>query len=416
MKIGFFCPHSDPLAKLGEPDAGGQCVYEAEVAAALAARSEHEVRCFSRRYGDKSSHDTIAPGAEVLRYPMGPGGFLRKEDMGPYLPEFSQHLLADQQDWLQAAHIFHGHYWDGGVAALHAALAFGKPLVFTSHSLGALKRARLPDEEAYRYSIRLPAERRVMAAADGIIALSSVEKTAISERYGIDADKVHIVPGGVDVERFRPQGSKAENKKALGITDDLMVFTVGRLDARKGFIELIDAMPRIVDELQRRGQSVTFMLPRGPRQPSDTEAELKRYLKEHARGLGVLEHIRWFSRLSDEDLRRCYAAADVFVCPSLYEPFGLVLVEAMAAATPVVATCHGGPVDIVTDGVDGYLADPLNREELAARILDVLTADAERRQAMGQAALAKAHNRFAWPAVAEQIAAIYADVLDQAQI
>lgn len=386
-------------------------MYEARVATSLAAMG-HEVRCYSRHYGSKKRHEGISPGAEVFRYPMGPEGFLRKEDMGQYLAEFSYRLHVDQESWLKPANIFHGHYWDGGVAALTASLAFGKPLLFTSHSLGALKQDRLPDRHTYRYDIRIPAERRVMQAADGIIALSSIERSALVERYGIEAKKIHVVPGGVDVDRFAPRGGKKENKNLLGIRTDHMVFTVGRLDARKGFVELIEAMPKVIREIERRGQSVCFMMPEGPSHPSESEAEVKRSLQKRAHKLGVWKHIRWFSRLAEEELLRCYAAADVFICPSLYEPFGLVLVEAMASGTPVVATRRGGPVDIVSTGVDGYLADPQNCEELAARILDVLLAGREHSRAMGQAALKKARKRYSWSAVTSQIAAIYEKVIE----
>ncbi|MFQ5356477.1 MAG: glycosyltransferase [Mariprofundaceae bacterium] len=411
MQIGFFCPHSDPLAELGEPDAGGQCLYEAKVATALVAAEKNSVHCFSRIGTEKKQRETITPGAEVYRYAMGPEGFLRKEDMGPYLGEFFHHVMADQNSWLAQADIFHGHYWDGGVSALAASLAHGKPLAFTSHSLGALKQVRLPDNSIYRYDVRIPAERRVMQAADGIIALSSVEEAAIVQRYGINKEKIHIVPGGVDVESFSPEADKADYKQALGISSDLMVFTVGRLDARKGFSELLQALPDVIREVEGQGRSITMMMPSGPDDASGSEAELIQHLWETSESLGVQGHIRWFSHLSDEELQRCYAAADVFVCPSLYEPFGLVLVEAMAAATPVVATCHGGPVDIVDEGIDGYLADPRDAIRLAARLLDILLSDETRRANMGKAAREKAQNRYAWPAVARQIEAVYASLI-----
>ncbi len=411
MQIGFFCPHSDPLAELGEPDAGGQCLYEAKVAAALVAEKNNDVRCFSRIDTGKKRQEAISPGADVYRFPMGPEGFLRKEDMGPYLGGFSHHVMADQNGWLAQADIFHGHYWDGGVSALAASLAHGKPLAFTSHSLGVLKQDRLSDNAIYRYNIRIPAERRVMQAADGIIALSSVEEAAIIQRYGVDKEKIHIVPGGVDVGSFSPKGSKADNKQALGITSDLMVFTVGRLDARKGFSELLQALLDVIREVEGGGRSITIMMPSGPEDASGSEAELAQHLREESERLGIQGRIRWFSHLSDEELQRCYAAADVFVCPSLYEPFGLVLVEAMAAATPVVATCHGGPVDIVDEGIDGYLADPGDASQLAARLLDVLMCDEGRRANMGKAAQKKAQNRYAWPAVARQVEAVYVSLI-----
>jgi len=411
MQIGFFCPHSDPMAELGEPDAGGQCLYEASVAASLAADGDNRVRCFTRLSTGKTKLEPITPGAEVYRYPMGPDGFLRKEDMGPWLGEFSHLLMADQNSWLSQADIFHGHYWDGGVTALAASLAHGKPLAFTSHSLGALKQDRLPDNDAYRYDIRIPAERRVMQAADGIIALSSVEEEAIVQRYGIDREKIYIVPGGVDVESFAAAGARLECKRTLGIDSDLLLFTVGRLDARKGFSELLQALPGVIRTVEDSGQTITVMMPFGPEDATDAELELRLHLQEKAEKLGINTHMRWFSHLSDEQLRCCYAAADVFVCPSLYEPFGLVLVEAMAAATPVVATNRGGPVDIVDEGVDGYLADPGNAGQLSGRILDILMRNEDQRAAMGKAARKKARNRYAWSAVARQIEAVYGEII-----
>jgi len=164
VRIAFFCPHSDPLAATGEPDAGGQCVYEARVAEQL-ARLGHEVRIFTRHWGGKAARQDICDGAAVFRYPMGPEGFLRKEDMGPHLAEFVQHTLSEQSAWLRHADAFHGHYWDGGASALTASLAFGKPLLFTSHSLGLLKRGRIADPtldgSKFHYDVRIRAEKNL---------------------------------------------------------------------------------------------------------------------------------------------------------------------------------------------------------------------------------------------------------------
>lgn len=410
MRIAFFCPHSDPLARPGEPDAGGQCVYEAQVAMALAAEG-HEVRCFTRHYGNKLEHEVIQDRAVVFRYPMGPPAFLRKEDMGPYLSEFTQQVITDQHSWLEQASIFHGHYWDGGGTALGACLALGKPLVFTSHSLGALKRDRVPDAtsdgSSFRYHIRIPAERHVLHAADGIIALSEVERNALVDCYDTELDKIHIVPGGVDVDAFTPTENKATLKASLGIETDFLVFTVGRLDPRKGFFELVAAIPYVVEALQHLNKRVTFLLPGGPEHPSAEESAYKRIMQTEAEARNATGHIRWFPRLSDDDLKRRYAAADVFVCPSPYEPFGLVLVEAFASGTPVVSTPHGGPKEIVTCGVDGYLAEPTDPKAFAGRIVDILGQSDERRAEMGHAALAKAKERYAWHAVSQRIAAVY---------
>lgn len=414
MRIAFFCPHSDPLAATGEPDAGGQCLYEAQVAGHLAAL-RHEVRAFTRHWGDKPAQEDIAPGARVFRIAMGPEGFLRKEDLGPHLPAFAAELLKAHGAWLAEANVLHGHYWDGGGTALMAALALGKPLVYTSHSLGALKRDRLPDEtpdgSQFRYDLRIGAESRILAAADTVIALSRNEREALTGRYGCAPDKIEIVPGGVDVESFSPCANKRALQRQLGYDTDFMLFSAGRLDPRKGFLELLEAVDVVVRRLSQTGQTVTFCLPSGPERPNPEERAYRDALRERAGKLGIERHIHWFQRLDDDELKTYYRAADLFLCPSHYEPFGLVLVEAFASGTPVVATHHGGPVDIVSPGVDGYLANPLNPEEFGGRIADFLLAPEAQRQAMGKAAHHKAQQRYAWTAVARAIAGTYQALL-----
>jgi len=420
MRIAFFCPHSDPLAQPGEPDSGGQCVYEARVAAAL-AKAGHEIRCYTRRYDHKSDYEPITertdgPGsASVFRYPMGPKGFVRKEDMGPLLPEITHRILDDQQEWLQRADVLHGHYWDGGAAALQVSIALAKHLVFTSHSLGLLKRDRVsdpsPDGSTFCYRVRIAAEKRILWGADRVVALSGVERDALTMRYGVEATKIRLVPGGVDAAAFSPRDDKSALKTELGIETELLIFTVGRLEPRKGFVEFIGAIPHVLNALSPLGKSVTFAIPAGQEHPSAEEAAYKKIMDCKVAALQLGPHIHWFQRLSDAKLKSYYAASDLFVCPSLYEPFGLVLVEAFAAGTPVVATCHGGPPELVTSGTDGYLAEPRDPAQFAARIADVIGSDDETRHKMSEKAIEKVQLRYDWKAVAVQLAQVYRGML-----
>lgn len=420
MRFAFFSPHSDPLAELGQPDSGGQCIYEAEVMTALAEKG-HEVRCYTRAYGTRPHRERVANDAWVLRYPAGPDGFVRKEDLGPYLAEFAHRVIDDEQHWLETADMFHGHYWDGGVTALEVSLAFGKPIVFTSHSLGAFKRRSVPDPSAdgstYKYHVRVPAEQRILRAVDGVIALSESEKQELlGPSYRADESKIHVVPGGVDVDAFAPKAGKVELKTRLGIESDFMVFTTGRIDRRKGFKELISAIPIVIQALHGVGKTVTFVLPAGPKKLSNEEADYKNEMLAEVELLDIGRYIHWFERLSNDDLKIHYEAADVFVCASAYEPFGLVLVEAFASGTPVVATCHGGPTQIVTPGKDGYLAEPRDSQELGARIADLLLQKDEDRKQMGQAAMTKARSVYAWPAVATGLVKAYESILGACRI
>lgn len=410
MRIAFFCPHSDPLAATGEPDAGGQCVYEAQVAMHL-ARLGHEVRLFTRRWNDKPASQTMGENTTVFRYAMGAEGFLRKEDMGPHLPEFAARVMAEQGDWLAQADVLHGHYWDGGVAASIVGLALSKPLVFTSHSLGCLKLDRVPDTSVdgslYRYPQRIQAETRVLQIADGVIALSQSEKSALLDRYGVAADKITVIPGGVALDDYQACADKKMAQRELGFNSDFLLFTVGRLDRRKGFLELLDAIPGVVKHLEAAGKTATLLLPSGPEQSSAEERGYRQALRDKAEQLGIMSWIHWFPRLSDQELRRYYSAADLFLCPSPYEPFGLVLVEAFASGTPVVATPNGGPAEIVTPGLNGYLANPLDPDAFARRIVDVLCTSTEQRGKMNAAALNAARTRYGWAAVADAIAQSY---------
>src|SRR5690606_1911900 len=185
-----------------------------------------------------------------------------------------------------------------------------------------------------------------------------------------------------------------------GFTSDYLLFTVGRLDPRKGFLELIETIPPVVNALREAGKTVTFLIPLGPEEPSPDEKAYRDALLRRANDLRVTDAIHWFHRLSDQELLEYYAAADLFLCPSPYEPFGLVLVEAFASGTPVVATLHGGPADIVTPGVNGYLADPTDPPAFAARILDALLAPENDRRRMRAAAAERARARYGWPSVA----------------
>lgn len=414
MRIAFVSPHSDPLAEPGEPDSGGQCVYERRLSAALAESGDDAVRVYTRRWGNKEPRRAIAEGAEALRIDAAGEELVRKEDMAPVLPAFLQEMWRRDGDWLEGAELFHGHYWDGGAAALMASLRTGRPLVFTSHSLGREKRDRVPEDGTLNYALRIGNEHRVMAAADRIIALTGMEREVLGRRYGVDESKVAVIPGGVDTATYQPTGDPGAVRERYGLgEDERLVFTTGRLDPRKGYDLFVKAIPEAVRRLRDKGLQARFLVPGGGEELNENEARVRRELEDLMEEGGVGDRVILFPHLGFDDLLAHYTAADLFVLPSPYEPFGLVAVEAMACGTPVLATCHGGPPEIVEPGMDGDLVDPNDSEAFSTALADLLQ-DRARLGDMGERGRAKAREVFDWASVARSVHEVYGETVAQA--
>lgn len=414
--ICFVSPHSDPLGRIGDPDTGGQCIYERELARALADLSpDVTVDVYTRWYEPKARFDSISERASVIRIPCGGNVFLRKEDLGPFIPEFVAGVEAYAQEHQRTYDIIHGHYWDGGAAALALVETWHLPLVFTSHSLGAVKQRDLPDEEKYHYNVRVPFERAAMQQSARVIALSRVELGYLTELYGIPAEQVAIIPGGVDTAFFSPRGDPRTLRTALGIPGDeeYLVLALGRLDPRKGFPYLMAAAPDVVRRVRAAGKSVRFFISAGGKDPlSDEERAEQTRISDAIEAGGVQDAITLVPKLDLTRVPEYYSAADVFAVPSPYEPFGLVIVEAMACGAPVVATDQGGPVDIIREGQDGYLVHPQNTALLAERIGSILLDDRLRQQ-MRHKAREKAVTTYSWDAIARQILDCYTTVTEE---
>ncbi len=399
--IIFINPHSDPLALSGEPDAGGQCVYELELMKALAALADDiAVVSFTRGWGGKAREVAVAERATVVRIEAGGDGFIRKEELEPLLPAFAGSAKA----WLArrdlSPYVVHGHYWDGGSVGMKLA-GDGVPFVWTAHSLGKIKQMNLPDEALYRYSVRIPEEERIVTAANLIISTSAQEEGLLEEYYPSSRGKISVVPAGVDTVRYRPSDGKAVCKKKLGVNADHLVFTVGRVDERKGYDLLIEMIPRVLATLAKKGKQALFAIPVGA-----GSSPYARELVKMAEERRLSGRIRFFPRLTDEELMDHYNASDLFVCPSRYEPFGIVIVEALACGIPVVATDRGGPREILAAETCGYARDPEDIGAFADTIAALLLDDGLRMR-MGAAAREKAVREYSWRAIAGQILAAY---------
>jgi glycosyltransferase involved in cell wall biosynthesis len=383
VKVDLISEHADPLAAVGGVDAGGQNVYVAALAVALAERG-HTVVVHTRRTSESQPASVpLAPGVTVEYVPAGPPAPIAKDDLPPYMPEFTDRL-ADR--WaMEPPDVAHAHFWMSGQAALQAADGF--PVVQTFHALGTVKR-RWQGEADTSPAHRIDTEREIGKRADAVLATCSDEVSELCA-MGIPQQRVAVVPCGVDLSAFCPDGPVAPR------TGQQLILSIGRMVPRKGVDTVIAALRQLPEaQLMIAGGS-----------PDDEEAVR---LRELAAGYGLEDRVHVIGSVPRTRVPALMRSADVVVTVPWYEPFGMVPVEAMACGVPVVASAVGGHLDTVAGC--GVLVPPRRPRALARALKDVL-GDPDKRARLGAAGARRARERYGWPNVAERTEAVYTQVI-----
>ncbi len=391
MRIALLCYHSCPLARLGEREAGGMSVYVRNLSQAL-ARQGAQVDIFTRRHNvEDPQSEEIAKGVRLIHVDAGPP--LAEGSLAPYLPEFVRGASAFAEADGARYQVVHSHYWLSGLVGLELAPAWGARHIATFHTLAEVK--LLADPKGQEPPERSPAERRIVAETDALVVSDRHERELLARHYGAPRDKVTVLPGGVDVETFRPM-DRAEAKRRLGLDGKRVLLCVGRFDPLKRYDLAVSAAA-----LLRERHRVEVVLVGGDLE-RDPEA---RRLSELAASLEMDGNVRFAGTVPHGELPWHYNAADVLLAPSYYESFGLVALEAMACGIPVVAARTGGLSTLVRDGETGYLV-PLHTPECYADRIEVLLANDALREAMGRAGRQRAE-ALAWDAVGLRFAEFY---------
>ena len=320
--------------------------------------------------------------------------------------------------------LVHSHTWYANLAGHLAGLLHGVPHVISAHSLEPLRPWKA-EQLGGGYALSSWAEKTAYEAASGIIAVSNGMREDILRSYpAIDPERVKVVHNGIDLDAWRhPQGEGADaaaaaTLKRLGIDPDRpTVVFVGRITRQKGLPHLLRACEQLPDDVQ---VILCAGAPDTPEIKAEVEGLVAR-LREKRTGVVWIEEM-----LPRPELIAVLAASDVFVCPSVYEPLGIVNLEAMAVGLPVVGSATGGIPDVIVDGETGLLVpidqvqdgtgtpiDPARFEaDLAERLTTLLT-DTEAAKAMGQAARRRVEEHFAWEAIAQRTMDVYNWVLAQ---
>jgi alpha-maltose-1-phosphate synthase len=370
---------------------GGAGVHVSHLVPELRARCEIEVHCFGdpRPLPDVHSH-AAAPALASAN---------------PALQTLSVNLA--MADAAGDVNLVHSHTWYANMAGHLARTLHGVPHVITAHSLEP-RRPWKAEQLGGGYRVSSWVERTAYEHADAIIAVSDGMRADVLDCYpAVHPERVHVVRNGIDAHFYRPiQETDVIRRLGANPARPIVAF-VGRITRQKGVGHLLAAAHHIDHGAQ-------LLLCAGAPDTSEIEAETREAVAQlSATRPGVI----WVpDRLPNEDIRQILSAATIFACPSVYEPLGIVNLEAMACGTAVVASAVGGIPEVVDDGVTGLLVpydehDPEGFERGLAHRVNELLADPDRVVAMGQAGRKRAITEFSWSAVADRTIHLYQQLL-----
>ncbi|HMQ35907.1 MAG TPA: glycosyltransferase, partial [Chloroflexaceae bacterium] len=352
----------------------------------------------------------VAGGGGVFSRHTGPAAPYEKDLVLTYLPEFVSRVrcFADGEDL--SYDVIHSHYWLSGEAALRLRRSWGVPVAHMFHTLGAMKNSVARSKDETESGRRIAIERRLLHEADVVVAATPLDRAQMVWNYGAEAERIRVVPCGVDLRRFHPQ-DQAEARAALGLpADEALLLCVGRMEPLKGMDALIRALAllRAGGRPWAAGLRVLLVGGEGEGRPHAWNAEQRR-LDALRRELGVADRVSFLGARPQEQLPALFAAADVVAVPSHYESFGMVALEALACGAAVVASNAGGLPLTVEDGRSGLLFPPDDHAAMAGQIGRLLDSPA-----LAEGLRAGARRRaaeYAWPTVARRIAALYEDLV-----
>jgi len=380
---------------------GGAGVHVEYLSRELARRVPVEIRCF----GDQDVRDG---NLRVRGYPMwkdvGEGGDPRHAGA---VDAFAR-SLAMAKDRLDAE-VVHCHTWYTDMAGLLASKLWGVPYALTIHSLEPLRPWK-SEQLGRAYQLSLWMERTAIHEADAVVAVSEETRADVLRLFRIPSERVHVIHNGIDPDEYRrTEASDALSRRGVDPARPFVLF-VGRIARQKGILHLVRAIQHLDPSLQ------VVLCAGAPDTPEILE-EMTALVAEISKSR---QGIFWIPEmLPRAEVIQFYSHAAVFCCPSVYEPFGIINLEAMACGTPVVASAVGGIKEVVVPGGTGILIEFERREDdfepveperfqadLAAA-LNRVALDPALRARFGEAGRRRVEERFSWSAIAERTLALY---------
>lgn len=399
--------HTCPLAVLGGKETGGMNVYVRELTRELARRG-HVVDVFTRNQNPEipTISRTLGPRTRVIHATAGPPHPIPKDAIAEYLEQFVVEVLVYSNG--RPYDVIYAHYWLSGLAGLHLRALWGVPLVQMFHTLGKMKNKIAATEAERASALRVAAETRLMREVDHIVAGSPMDERHMVEEYGAPADRITVIPPGVDVTHFYPRPRDKARATIGADPDTFLILFVGRIEPLKGVETLLRAV-KVMSQRCCRLEDMQVLIIGGDASvpPEQMDEEMARLMRLCA-DLGLDHLVTFLGKRGQDVLPDYYSAADVVVMPSHYESFGMVALEAMACGTPVVASRVGGLMFTVIDGITGLHVRSGDPEELAEK-LRLLMENPRLRRRLGEQAWHVAQ-QYAWPRIADRVEHLFVEL------
>jgi alpha-maltose-1-phosphate synthase len=400
LRVGLFTREYPPHVY------GGAGVHVEYLSRELARKVCVEVYCWGRQQADEGNLQVRGqePWSEISQG--------TEEKFKGALEALSLNLT--QVKALSGIDVAHTHTWYVSMAGFLAKKLYDIPFVLTTHSLEPL-RAWKAEQLGTGYAMSSWMEKTAILDADAVIAVSSGTKEDILRAYDVDPARIHVIYNGIDLEQYQ----RTADTSALieyGVDPAIpYVLFVGRITRQKGVTHLVDAIRHLPPTTQ-------VVLCAGAPDTPEISAELQRKVTE-ARGFNP--KVIWIDKmLSKQEAIQLYSHATVFCCPSVYEPFGIINLEAMACKAAVVASAVGGIKEVVVDGETGLLVPfdqdpatsfPLDPDRFArdlAAALNSLLADPAKCRRFGEAGRKRAEEKFSWTSIAGQTIDLYQTLIE----
>ncbi|MCB1776699.1 MAG: glycogen synthase [Candidatus Competibacteraceae bacterium] len=388
---------------------GGAGVHVEYLSRELAKLTPVEVRSFHEQRLDEGQLHVRGIKMDTTHFAGCPQSFVSPLKALSTCLAFVGQGIGDDLDGGNAE-IIHCHTWYAHFSGILAKILYNIPMVITVHSLEPLRPWKR-DQLGHGYDLSRWIEKSALEAADAIIAVSRSTREDVLRLFNVDPTRVVVIPNGIDTEEYQPIHAPEVLSKHGIDPDRPFVLFVGRITRQKGLYYLLQAIPHIDPKLQIvlcAGDADTLAMQR------EIE-EIVHELQSHRSG------IVWISKmLPRQETIALYSHATIFCCPSIYEPFGIINLEAMACGTPVVGSAVGGICEVVVEGETGLLVDPhlssepphdpispARFEQGLADAINRIANDPELCRQMAEAGRERVERHYSWRSIAQQTYDLY---------